>query len=223
MEYPRMHCHEQLEYDRQKELLDGGMVGWHTMTSWFDDAYSTSKHLLVLYSIAIGLKAKIILEIGFGLSTFVLARAAKTNGGYLYSCDNRDFSYLLTDAEKEVTTFIHGNSWDAYEKMEAIGETIDFAFLDYFSNPKTSQEFIEKEVSRCYLLLSPHGILAVHDAADRRYKVRDAIRNLPFLGLLAMPFFLPYNYGLGLFQKYGASLEDPWLKKPEIGRPEEGK
>ena len=73
---PKMHCHKEYEKDRK----NGGFISDKMIMEWFNRRYSISKHLWVLYSIARGLLAKSILEIGTGRSTCVLARAAYENG-----------------------------------------------------------------------------------------------------------------------------------------------
>ena len=122
-----MHCQRELEADlssRQDFLSDDILL------RWFNDSYSTSRHLLILYSIARGLKAATILEIGFGRSSFVLARAAHENNGRFISCNERDFSYLLSEQEKAVTSFVHDKSDRLWPTLR---QGVDFAFLDYFS------------------------------------------------------------------------------------------
>ena len=65
--YPVMHCQSEIERDCSYQ----GLLPDETLMSWFRDSYSTSKHLLTLYSVATGLQARNILEIGFGRSSFV--------------------------------------------------------------------------------------------------------------------------------------------------------
>ena len=89
---PPMHCQRELERD----LGYVGTLPDEVLMRWHAERYSTSKHLLTLYSLAHGLGARRIVEVGFGRSTFVLARAAHENGGTLESCDLQDFSALLS-------------------------------------------------------------------------------------------------------------------------------
>ena len=56
---PTMHCQSEIEADTGYS----GFLADETLFRWFHDRYSTSKHLLTLYSIAGGLNAKTIVEV----------------------------------------------------------------------------------------------------------------------------------------------------------------
>ena len=126
MEPPRMHCHEELTRD----LGHDGFLPDEVLHRWFEERYSTSKHLLSLYSAVRGLRARHVVEVGFGRSSFVLARAVHENGGQLTTCDLADFSYLLSPGEQSVTRYLEG---DADLLWQGLEPGIEFAFLDYFS------------------------------------------------------------------------------------------
>lgn len=189
---PVMHCQEEIERDLDYE----GLLPDNVMLAWFNDAYSASKHLLVLYSIARGLRAQSILEVGFGRSSFVLARAAAENGGRFLTCDGKNFSYLLSAKEKEVTTFFEGRTDALWSRIDGV---VQFAFLDYFSDPQTDAAFIVGEIERCSSFLPKNGIIAVHDAIDERYQVAAALEQLKSSRRFEI-LVLPYNYGLGLIR-----------------------
>ncbi|BCX13601.1 MAG: hypothetical protein KatS3mg085_133 [Candidatus Dojkabacteria bacterium] len=215
---PTMHCQAELESD----LGYKGFLPDETLFRWFHDSYSSSKHLLTLYSIVKGLNAKNIVEIGFGRSSFVLAKAAHLNKGKFITCDMRDFSYLLSDEEKKVTEFIHGKADSVWKRLESTG--IDFAFLDYFSSETWESNFVQNEIKKCFSLLKENGIICIHDTMVDKYalkKVFNALKTNRFgfhnddLEVLS----LPYNYGLGIIRrlkpsKYG-KIEDQFKKKPE--------
>jgi len=129
-----MHCQQEIEDD----LRDLAFVSDQILFKWFNDRYSTSKHLLVLYSIVRGLNAKNIVEIGFGRSSFVLARAAHENNGHLTICEVRDFTYLLSKCELACTNYFKGRSVDFWQLCPT---AIDFAFLDYISDEDLSAKF----------------------------------------------------------------------------------
>jgi len=206
-----MHCQKELLED----LLNHTFISDTILLKWFNDSYSTSKHLLTLYSIARGLQAKIIVEIGFGRSSFILARAAKENNGVFITCDTTDFSQLLSKQEKEVTQFIHNISDKLWEYPLIQEQGIDFAFLDYFSSNTLTPKFCQGEIYKCLNLLKENGIIAVHDTYTA-YTITKAIK---FLDIKY--FTLKYNYGLTLLQqihpsKYG-KCKSNWLKKPDNG------
>ncbi len=215
---PTMHCQAELEAD----LGYSSFIPTDTVTKWFDNRYSSSKHLLTLYSIARGLNAQTIVEIGFGRSSFVLAKAAAENGGKFISCDVRDFSYLFTPAEKEVTTFIHGRSDQTWKYLNEQG--IDFAFLDYFSSEKLKGGFVKDEISQCLRLLKQNGIIALHDTIVDKYSLKKTLDGLKAkIGFIHRSDIeiasLPFNYGLGLIRKLTPSpfgtIQDVYLKKKE--------
>ena len=211
IEKPKMHCQVELESD----LGYSGFISDQTLFKWFNDAYSASKHLLTLYSVARGLNAKTIVEIGFGRSSFVLARVAYENGGRLITCDRKDFSYLLSEQEKEVTTYINGTSEIIWQRVEG---GIDLAFLDYFSDPTMSVEFCMSEIDQCLHRMKTNGLIALHDSLPDAYPVVRAMELLSARKNLEA-LTLPYNYGLGLIRKKDktdrGSLQDIFFKKPE--------
>ena len=213
MEKAIMHCHHELEADLHYESYITDKI----MAKWFNDSYSISKHLYTLYSIARGINAKNIVEIGFGRSSFVLARAAAENKGKFITCDTRDFSYLLNDQEKKVTTFIHNKSDFVWEEVKETG--IDFAFLDYFSDGELSPKFVIREIKKCINLMKTNGIIVIHDTVVEKYAISKVMGNKKLLGKRKdlEIISLPYNYGLGLIRITGKSdygrLDDQFNKK----------
>ena len=209
--YPQMHEQESLELD----LWGKSHIDDATLMRWFNSRYSTSKHLLTLYSMIIGLKAKTIVEVGFGRSSFVLTRAAIENQAELFSVDQRDFSYLLSSEEKKHMQFIAGNSDILWEKLRNSQRKMDFAFLDYFSNPHARDTFCRQELKVCFELLAPGGVICIHDAYTAKYAhtpiLEDFCKDHGFVCAV-----LPFNYGLAVIHKSGIGvtqpLLDPWIK-----------
>lgn len=211
--FPLTHCQNEIERDLEGHTF----ITDEMMMRWFHDRYSTSKHLLTLYTLAVGLRAKTIVEIGFGRSSFVLARAASENQGRFYTCDRRDFSYLLSPEEKKVSTFIHGHSEDLWSHPEIKKNGIHFAFLDYFSTLGLPVHYVEEEIRNCCHLLPTNGMLAIHDSMIKDYAIHNVVwpRIGPHLEVIQFPF----NYGLLIARNTGPSpygcLEAPWSKKVE--------
>lgn len=213
-----MHCQSEIEADTGYQ----GFLPDETLFRWFHDRYSSSKHLLTLYSIARGMDAKTIVEIGFGRSSFALAKAAHLNSGRLISCDMRDFSYLLSEEEKSVTEFIHGKSDLVWKRVESTG--IDFAFLDYFSSEGWGADFVQKEITTCFSLLKENGVICIHDTMVDKYALRNVFnalktKRLGFHNDDVEVLSLPYNYGLGIIRRLKPSnfgrVEDHFVKKEE--------
>lgn len=200
---PEMHCHDELMQD----LNYSGFIPDETMMRWFNEEYSTSKHLLTLYSIARGLNAKNIIEIGFGRSSFVLARAAYENKGTLYTCDINDFSYLLTNEERQVVKFAFGDGSKIWNMCET---GIDFAFLDFFSIPSLDENFSLNHISHCVKQMKENAIIAIHDSIDERFKLKNIIHILKSYlekdSIIIELLNLPYNYGLCLLKRCSPSI-----------------
>lgn len=215
MSLPTMHCHTEL-------LNNLGYVGFlsdETLFKWSRGGYSTSRHLLTIYAIATGLKAQTIVEVGFGRTSFVLARVAAEFQGQFYTCDMRDFSYLLSTSEKKITCFLHGQSdivW-SHEMIRKAG--IDFAFLDYFSGTHIGSDFIASEILNCLDLMKGNGIIAIHDAGDERFAVKEALTKI-YSDHRIESLLLPYNYGLALIRRLPPTnyqaIGGDWLKKADV-------
>jgi predicted O-methyltransferase YrrM len=206
-----MHCQDEYENDRYGE----GFISDKIMMKWFNDSYSSSKHLLTLYSIAKGLDAKKILEVGFGRSTSVLARAAFENGGRLLSCDLEDFSYMLTDEERNTVDFHCGT----VDKIWDRDEGYDFAFLDYLSNSSDNESYLMIEIEKCIKRMKKNGIIAIHDVFVDKYKVGSTMEKLAKRRIDIEYVVLPFNYGLGIlrckaFSPYGSVVDsNNFIKK----------
>jgi len=216
---PTMHCQSELVTD----LGYSDFLPDEILFKWFHDYYSSSKHLLTLYSIARGLNAKTIVEIGFGRSSFALAKAAHLNQGRFISCDVRDFSYLLNENEKSVVDFVHGKSDLVWEKVAESG--IDFAFLDYFSDEHIKADFVNQEIAICLSLMKENGVICIHDTLVDKYDLKNVFNQLKtkrfgFLDNDLEALSLPFNYGLGIIRrlkpsKYGI-VEDNFIKKADL-------
>lgn len=214
-----MHCQAELEAD----LGYSDFLPDTTLFKWFNDRYSTSKHLLTLYSIARGIDAKTIVEVGFGRSSFVLAKAAGENQGHLISCDTRDFSYLLNEREKQVTTFINGKAEQAWSALK--GQGADFIFLDYLSNDAWTPKFAFNAFYNAFNHLKQNGVLCVHDTIVEKYSVKNLFDRLSVQRFGLLPnrdlemVRLPYNYGLGIVRRLKESplgvVTDNFIKKTE--------
>ena len=203
-----MHC--------EKEFINDTKNGVSNVLidKWFHDRYSTSKHLWIFYSIICGLNAKSVGEIGFGRSTIILLHALGVTGGKLICCDRLDFQSMIPSIYKGRYTYIHGDSSKFYEHPEVGG--LDFLFLDYMSVKKTPAESYYKDLKKAVKLMKTNGIIAVHDAGDRRYNVGKAFEMLKKKKGLEV-LTLPFNCGMGLIRNrrksnYG-KIRDVWHKK----------
>src|SRR5438132_331846 len=94
------------------------------LMSRFDYPDGTSKHLLTLYSIVIGLNAKVIVDLGLGQTTGALRSAALQTGGTVYSCDadKRRFEPLLAQQDEHWKLYLEFST----SFLQKIPEPIDF-------------------------------------------------------------------------------------------------
>jgi hypothetical protein len=207
--YPTMHAHEELQ-----DLWGEDLISNSTLFRWYQDRYSTSKHLLTLYSYVRGAGAKNVIEIGFGRSSFVLARATAENGGKFTTVDKRNFDYLFSDQEKISSHLMVGYSDLLWADLKMTGKKMDFAFLDYFSDSKCSADFCRKEIGECVQFLSEGGAFAIHDTIEKDYPISGLVHEIAEQFQCEVLTF-PYNYGLSIFRKKDqGSVQDLWQKKP---------
>ncbi len=170
-----------------------------------------------MYSIAIGLEAKDILEIGFGRSSFVLAKAAYEMKSTITFCDTRNFSYLLSDPIKDIAICYWAQSAAVWADTN---KGYDFAFLDYFSSESISSDFVIKEITTCLTHMKENGVIAIHDGIVDTYPLKDVISQLIIdrEGEIEV-MTLPYNYGLTLIRNCKPSnfgtISDSHFKKQD--------
>ncbi|OPZ74360.1 MAG: hypothetical protein BWY82_00739 [Verrucomicrobia bacterium ADurb.Bin474] len=198
---PRIRRHEEFESD----IAGQSFIDNSTLFKWYTEDHSVSKHLLTMYSIVRGMNAKRILEIGFGRSSKVFARAAHENGGVFTCCDRSAFSYLFSREEQEVTHFVHGNSDKVWDSIREEKDLYDFAFLDHFSGEGISYRFCLREIITCMRKMKPGGIICIHDVSDKRYPLHHLAHKLerhPSINAL----ILPYQQGLAILQKSGQRI-----------------
>ena len=206
--YPTMHAHEELQ-----DLWGEDLISDAALFKWYHDRYSTSKHLLTLYSYVRGTGAKNVIEIGFGRSSFVLARATAENGGKFTTVDKRNFDYLFSDQEKMSSNLLVGYSDVLWADLKMAGKKIDFAFLDYFSDSICDADFCRKEIGECVQLLSEGGAFAIHDTNEKDYPISEIVQEIAERFQCEVLTF-PYNYGLSIFRKkHQGMIHDLWQKK----------
>jgi predicted O-methyltransferase YrrM len=173
----------------------------NSVLKFFEGRYSTSKHLLVLYSIGIGINAKTIIEIGSGRSTLALCAVSEKTDGKVTSCD--------TDNMKEIAhpnlTKVKMNGLDFLRDVKP--ESVDLVFLDCLSSPDVKPHKAEKYVDESLRVLRNNGCLCVHDVGITDYTISKVWADRGY-------FFFPYNYTLGVVFK-NVSYEvaaDAWTK-----------
>ena len=159
----------------------------------FDQEYSFSKHLLTIYSIAIGLKAKRIVDIGIGSTTKALRLAASRTGGTVFSCDadKKRFSDLLSQQDEHWRLFL-GNS-DLF--LEEIAPPFDLVVHDGAHDYRQ----VRRDLQLILPKMRTFGLICIHDtqqpnlAQGMLAAIRDAaagwsisLTNLPYGAGLAI-------------------------------------
>jgi hypothetical protein len=153
----------------------------------FDTSSSGSKHLLILYSLAVGIQARVIAEIGLGQTTGALRAAAAITGGTVHTCDidKRRHSRLLAEQDEHWKLYLEPSG----SFIERLPGPIDLVMHD------GSHDYLT--VKRDLQLLIPKvrqfGLICVHDTQETElYKdmlaaIKDAVAgssvsvtNLPF-------------------------------------------
>jgi hypothetical protein len=153
----------------------------------FDLPDGTSKHLLILYSLVIGLRAKTIVEFGLGQTTGALRAAALQTGGIVHTCDfdNRRFRHILSEQDEHWKLYLEPSSSFFHKIPEPIDLVMHDGAHDYLNVKRDLEALIPK--------MRKFGIICVHDTQqcdlyrDTLAAIRDATRkfsvsvtNLPF-------------------------------------------
>ena len=165
------------------------------LISAFEYQDGTSKHLLTLYSLAIGLNAKVIIDLGLGQSTGALRAAARETGGVVYSCDadKRRFELLLAEQDEHWKLYLEFST----SFLQKVPEPFDFVMHDSahdYVNVKRDLEMILPKMRK-------FGIVCVHDTqqVDLREGMLAAMRDATKNFSVSMTN-LPFNAGLGIIR-----------------------
>ena len=170
------------------------------MFSRFRLSGGTSKHLLILYSMVIGVGAKTIVELGLGQTTGVLRTAAMETGGTLYTCDfdRRRFEYALAEQDDHWKLYLE----DSASFLAKLPEPFDFVMHDAAHHYLAVKRDLEAIIPR----MRKFGIICVHDtqqidlSRDMLAAVRDATRNFS-----VSVTNLPFNAGLAIIRVEASS------------------
>lgn len=113
----------------------------------------------LLRSMAIGLGAKIIVELGtsYGFSTLFLADAARRTGGVVHSYDVADYKQAWARdrlAEAGLDSFVTFHCGDAVELLRDQPGPVDFVLLDVW------KDLYIPCLDRIYPLLGANGVIA---------------------------------------------------------------
>lgn len=120
----------------------------------------SDKHIMTLFSIALGGKSKNIIELGVrnGNTTLPLILAAKLNGGKVTSVDINETEFQCPKDLKDIWTFVKSDAVEFLSKINP-NETIDLLYIDDWH----SYDHVKKEIEILDTLVSPSTIILLHD------------------------------------------------------------
>ena len=167
---------------------------WHM----YDSMSAEAEVLDFLKALVTTTKPELVVETGTfsGLSTLHIAEGLKSNGfGRVVTCEHDP--KVFASAQKRFASSGLGQWIEARNESSLeiqLDGRIDLLFCD------SDAPLREKEVRRFLPQMSPHGLIAMHDASSAMKTVREAALRLESEGLLSV-LLLPTPRGLVLAQK----------------------
>lgn len=171
---------------------------------------SINKHLLLIYSLVVGLNASRVLELGIGSTTRTLRAAMKVTGGKVYSCD--------IDRER-FSDLLEGNydDWELHlcsstEFLSVMKPPFEFAVHDGAHD----YEQTRKDLEAIFPMMRQFGLVCIHDTQGETSgremvaALKDAVKNYSVSYI-----HLPYNYGLTIVRIEKSDykfVSPPWKK-----------
>jgi hypothetical protein len=159
----------------------------------FHNTDSSSKHLLVIYSLVVGVNAKTVLDFGLGQTTGAIRAAAAVTGGVVHTCDfdRRRFASILPEQDDRWRLYLEPSS----SFIPKIAGPIDFVMHDGAHDYLN----VRQDLAAILPKMRRFGIICVHDSQqpdlsrDMLSAIKDAtenhavsITNLPFGAGLAV-------------------------------------
>jgi predicted O-methyltransferase YrrM len=119
----------------------------------------SDKHVLTLYSIALSLGAKNILELGVrsGATTLPLLTAAKKTGGVVTSVDINDTDFSCPDEFEDTWKFVKSDAIQFLEKYA--NPPYDMVYIDDWH----AYSHVKRELELLDYLITPKTVILVHD------------------------------------------------------------
>lgn len=162
-------------------------LSYEELLQRFSTSSSGSKHLLILYSMVIGLNARVVAEIGLGQTTGALRAAAKVTGATVHTCDydKRSFQPLLEKQDEHWKLYLESST----SFIAKLPEPLDFVMHDGAHHYQVVKHDLELLIPK----MRKFGIICIHDTQetelyrDMLAAIKDAvtgfsvsITNLPF-------------------------------------------
>jgi predicted O-methyltransferase YrrM len=126
-----------------------------------DGKNDSDPHAILLYSLVVSSKAKVIIELGVrnGGSTLPLVLGAKENNGIVYSVDIVNCSYEIPNECQKNNIFIQEDSLEFLSNWNKMGYTPDIVFIDDWH----AYDHVKKELEILDTIVSPQTIILLHD------------------------------------------------------------
>lgn len=121
----------------------------------------SDKHLLTMYSIALSINAKNILELGVrnGDTTLPYLLAAKENNGHLESVDINESSFECPIELKNLWNFYKTDAIEFLQDKVLQNKKYDLIYIDDWH----SYEHVKKELELIDQLIRPGSVVLLHD------------------------------------------------------------
>lgn len=167
----------------------------HDLLEWFHSPGSIAKHLLSLYSFAIGLNAKRIVDIGIGSTTRVLRLAATKTNGKVMSCDVdvQRFSSLLEQQTESWSLSLCPSEKFLRELEAPIDYAVHDGAHDYFQ--------VKLDLSLLIPKMRKYGLICIHDTqqTELSHELLKAIKDTVQDFRVSMTT-LPFSCGLTILR-----------------------
>jgi len=156
---------------------------------------SITKHLLSIYSFAVGMNAKRIIDIGIGSTTKALRMAAAETDGVVFSCDadKKRFSYLLENQDDNWKLDLCASE----SFLRRIDGPIDFVMHD------GAHDYLQVKLDLELIIpkMKTFGLICIHDSQQSAYAddVLSAIRDATTNWEISLTT-LPYCNGLSIIR-----------------------
>lgn len=197
--------------------MDVTPYGEKEIFSAFHESKSFSKHLLTIYSLAVGVNAKKIVDLGIGSTTRALRFAAQTTGGVCYSgdVDAARFSGLMEQQDAHWKFFL-GASEKFFAQLDGPYDfVLHDAAHDYYQVKMDLEAIIPK--------MKRFGLICVHDTQqidlshDMLAALKDVLRGKP-----VSMVNLPFSSGLAIIRVEESAFPEiePSTQILPDGRPE---
>ena len=157
---------------------------------WESDAFQ-----LTFYSIALGMNAQLVYEIGLGQSTLGFIRVVQRTGGLVVTCDHNDehplgLAWLKMGLPWEWSQ-LRSDHW-----IETLKDQADVIFID----GTHTYSSVKQDIKGLWPFLRPDGLMLLHDTRSWA-GVGTVLAEIKAAGTCCTE--LPYCQGVGVIHKCG--------------------